>query len=187
MPLKRRMRLIAVLGWIAFFIAVMLLFSCNMGKKSEISEDFESGKFESTFFSPGSVWTNGWVVNSPEKVVSGKCSAYGNADPKSEWWEFLYSNNKKLFLERKGSYTVIFNYKAVEPQGVDGFYYFVIRSTAGGISNDKAFTKWSDTAGSVGAKIIDFTLGDFDDYYLIWGIYRGGALAIDNIEVMKRK
>jgi hypothetical protein len=169
------------------FIAVVFAFSCNMGNKSEISEDFESGKFESTVFSSGSIWTSGWIVESPEMVISGAFSVYGQADPKSEWSEFLYSDIKKFRLERKGSYTVMFNYKAVKAPGADGFYYFVARTTAGGIANDKAFMRWSDTEGSVGSKIIDLTLGDFDDYYLIWGIYRGRALAIDNIEIMKRK
>jgi hypothetical protein len=174
-------------GCIVVFTAVMFAFSCSMGKKSEISEDFESGKFESTVFSSGSIWTSGWIVESLEMVISGEFSVYGKADSKSEWSEFLYSDIKKLRLERKGSYTVMFNYKAVKAPGADGGYYFLARSTTGGISNDKAFTKWTDTEGSVGSKIIDLTLGDFDDYYLIWGIYRGGALAIDNIDIMKRK
>jgi hypothetical protein len=183
----RRRFFLANEGCIAVFTAMVLIFGCNMGKKAEISEDFESGKFDSTLFSPGSIWANGWMASSPERIISGEFSVYGKAESKSEWWEFLYSDIKKLRLERKGSYTVAFNYKAVEAPGAEGFYYFVARTTAGGNDNDKAFTQWSDTEGSVGAKKIDFTLGDFDDYYLIWGIRREGALAIDNIEIIKGK
>jgi len=54
-------------------------------------------------------------------------------------------------------------------------------------TNNLAFTKWADPAGAVGSKIIEFTLGDFDDYYLIWGIYKEGALSIDDIEIIRSK
>ena len=184
---NRRVGVKTIVGCVAVFITVIFLFSGSGGRRSEIREDFESGKFKSTLFSPGSSWTHGWMVSSPDRVVSGKCSSYGRAESKSEWWEFLYSDSKKLRLERNRSYTVTFSYKAVEAPSTDGFYYFVVRSSVGGIANDKAFTKWSDTEGSVGTQQIDFTLGDFNDYYLIWGIYRQGALSIDDIDITEHK
>lgn len=177
-----------IVGCMAVFIAVIFIFSCSGGKSFEKSEDFESGKFTETLFTPGQVGTNGLIVSDPEKVVNGKFSAYGKGDPsKAEWWSFIYSDNKKIPLERKGSYKVSFTYKAVQTPSADGSYYFLARTTAGGYGNDTAFTKWSGATGEGGTKTIDITLGDFDDYYLIWGIHRQGALSIDDIKVTKRQ
>jgi hypothetical protein len=155
-------------------------------KRSEGSEDFETGDFATTLFSAGG--GGGQIVSDAQEVVSGRFSAYGKADPsKSVWCEFLYSDKEELALDRKGAYTVTFKYKAVEAPGPDGFYYFLARSTAGGIPNDKAFTKWSDTSGATGTKSIEVTLGDFSDYQLIWGIHGQGALAIDDIRIVKHR
>ena len=175
-----------VLICMAVLIAMMFALSCSKETVGDKREDFEAGKFPTISFTPGCA--GGQVVSEAQKVISGKFSAYEKADPsKSVWCEFLYSNSKQVPLERKGSYTVTFKYKAVEPPGSDGFYYFLARSTVGGTPNDKAFTQWSDTAGTAGTKSIEVTLGDFSDYYFIWGVHRQGALAIDDIVIAKRK
>lgn len=148
------------------------------------SEDFEKGNFAATSFGPG---TGGCqIVSDDERVVSGHFSVYGKGNPsKSEWCEFLYSDNKKLALKKNASYAVTFKYKAVEAPSGGGFYYFVARSSAGGIVNDRGFAKWPDSAGSVATKTINITLGNFDDYYLIWGIHGQGAMSIDEIKIVK--
>ncbi len=195
-----------ILGCIASFIIVMFLFNCSGEKEKsfEKSEDFESGEL-GTLFRPGGPGTTVWIVDQPERlftddlkevvfaerVISGKYSAYSKSEPhRGEWWEFLYSDRKGLPLDRKGAYTVTFKYKAVEPPSADGYYFFYARTNSGfdkdkGFVNDKGFTKWTDVAGATGTKKIRFTLDDFNDYYLIWGIHKQGALSIDDIKVTK--
>jgi hypothetical protein len=80
---------------------------------------------------------------------------------------------------------VTFSYKAIESLGDDGFYYFLARSKTGGFSHDKGFNKWSDSPGAMGTKSFNFTLDNFDDYFLIWGIYGKGALSIDDIKIKR--
>jgi hypothetical protein len=154
-------------------------------KVFEEKEDFESGEFSGSLFN---TWErSGQIISDPRKIISGKFSAYGKGNPaKVQWFEFLFSDKNKLAMERKGAYTVGFKYKAVEAPGGDGFYYFVVKTPSGGNASNLAFTKWSDTDGAVGTKKIDFTLGDFEDYCLIWGIHGKGALSIDDIIVKKR-
>jgi hypothetical protein len=101
----------AILGFIASFLIVMFVFSCSGKKSFEGSEDFESGKY-GTLFGPGGPGTTVWISPDPERVINGKFSAYSKSEPyRGEWWEFLYSDRKKLALERKGAYTVTFNKK----------------------------------------------------------------------------
>ena len=190
-PEMRRTSMKTILGCMAVFTAMIFVFSCSGKKSFDKSEDFETGKFTDTLFGPGASGTTVWVVSAPERVISGKFSAYSKAEPyRGEWWEFLYSDREKSPLERKRSYRVTFKYKAVEAPGPDGFYYFVVKTKTGfdrdkNFADDRGFTKWADTGGAVGIKTIGFTLGDFDDYYLVWGIHSQGGLSIDDIRITK--
>lgn len=57
------------------------------------------------------------------------------------------------------------------------------RSTDRDTSRDVGWTTWRDPAGNSGTKTVEFTTGEKDNYYLIWGIHYGGALSIDNIKL----
>jgi len=173
------------------FLACLIMFvviACSKGKETEIVENFEGGSFNASSFTGGGGGSTGQIVSDPQLVINGKYSVYVKADPeKHVWWEFLYSNNKKIPLEKKATYNVVFKYKAAEQPKGEGFYYFLARTNKGGYSHDKNFTKWSDSQGSVGTKSIDIILDDFDDYYLIWGINSNGALSIDDIKIKRIK
>jgi hypothetical protein len=175
-----------ILYCMILLIVAAVALSCGDKASFEKLEDFEAGNFALTSFGPGG--GGGRLVSEHEKTIGGRFSVYEKGDPlKSEWCEFLYSDNKKMPLQAKGTYTVMFKLKAVDTPGPNGFYYFLARSTTGGISNDRAFTKWTDVANTNGGKSIDVTLGNYSDYYLIWGIHGQGALAIDDIMIVKRK
>lgn len=167
-------------------ITCLIMIGCSKSKGPEITENFEGGSFNASSFTGGGGGSTGQIVSDPKIAISGTYSAYVKADPgQSIWWEFLYSNNKKIPLEKKATYNVTFNYKVIETTKGEGFYYFLARTNKGGYSRDKNFTKWSDSQGKIGTKSINITLDDFDDYYLIWGIHSNGALSIDDIKIKK--
>ena len=164
--------------------ALLFLSNCAREISFENFENFESGSFDATLFSRGG--GGGEIVSDPEKVVSGGFSAYGKGDSsKSEWCEFLYSDKRKLALKRMATYALTFKYKAVEQPSNEGFYYFLARSNTGGIKNDEGFTQWSDSTGASATKTVFVTLGNFDDYYFIWGVHGQGALSIDDIKILE--
>jgi len=169
-------------------ITCLIMLGCSNSKGREITENFEGGSFNASSYTGGGGGLTGQIVSDPKIVISGTYSAYVKADPeKSIWWEFLYSNSKKISLEKKATYNVTFKYKVIETPKGEGFHYFVARTNKGGYSHDKNFTKWSDSQGLVGTKSIDIILDDFDDYYLIWGINSNGALSIDDIKIKRIK
>ncbi len=169
---------------LAGFLVILIIGGCRGGKNTGILEDFEAGSFNSSIFIGGGGGSSGLIISDPKMVVGGKYSAYGKADPaKGIWYEFLYSDSRKVKLNKKGSYNVTFKYKAVESPAGDGFYYFLVRTNTGGTTHDKSFTKWVGSQGKAGTRSIDITLDDFNDYYLIWGIYSNGALSIDDIGI----
>jgi hypothetical protein len=162
------------------------MIGCSKSKGPEIAENFEGGSFNASSFTGGGEGSTGQIVSDPKMVINGKYSVYIKADPeKYIWWEFLYSNNKKIPLEKKATYNVIFKYKALEQPKGEGFYYFLARTNKGGYSHDKNTIRWSDSQGTVGTKSVNITLDDFDDYYLIWGIHSNGALSIDDIKIKR--
>jgi hypothetical protein len=79
-------------------------------------------------------------------VIDGKYSLYVKAEPiKHTWWEFLYSNNRKIPLEKNATYNVTFKYKVIEEPKGEGFFYFLARTNKGGYSHDKnAIARWID-------------------------------------------
>jgi hypothetical protein len=172
-----------LIGGIILFLIIV---ACSKGKVPEAEENFEGGSFKTSLFSGGGGGSTGQIVSDPQMVINGKYSVYVKADPeKHVWWEFLYSDNKKIPLEKKATYNVVFKYKAAEQPKGEGFYYFLARTNKGGYSHDKNTIRWSDSQGTVGTKSVNITLDDFDDYYLIWGIHLNGALSIDDIKIKK--
>jgi len=148
-----------------------------------IRETFEGGSFAASDY-VGGHQSVGVVTSQPGEAIGDAYSAYGSAAQTQDWTEFLYSDTAKLALEPSTTYTVSFRYKATAPPAADGFYYFLARTGSGGFAHDKGFTTWRDDSGRARTKTVTFTTdAGFQDYYLIWGLRSGGALAIDDIVV----
>lgn len=147
------------------------------------TDGFESGSFGESHYTPGFAGHYGAITSDPERVVSGSRSALGLTDASVEWFEFLYSDTNKIRLEPGATYQVSFNAKTVANPG--GYFYFLARTASGGVSQDVGVNSWTDAAGGAYAKSFTFTLKNFEDYYLIWGIYNGGGLSVDDIKVTK--
>ncbi|MEF2246093.1 DUF4832 domain-containing protein [Paenibacillus sp. IITD108] len=153
--------------------------------ESSIRESFESGSFPSSKF-VGGFHGAGALTSQAEQIISGQYSAFGSAPAAQDWTEFLYSDTSKIQLEPATTYTVSFKYKASASPGPNGFYYFLARTGSGSFSHDKGFTTWRDDSGASRYKTVTFTTDTgYTDYYLIWGLRSGGAIAIDDIVITK--
>lgn len=150
-------------------------------------EGFETGSFFGTNYTAGV--NGGSITADPLKVITGSYSAVGSTSTGTQWYEFLYGDTNKIHLDAGGTYTVTFKYRPVtKPDDNNGgFYYFCARTNLGGVTHDKGVTQWIDQSGNQpGTKTVTFTLDNYSDYYLLWGLHYGGEMAIDDIKVTKR-
>jgi len=157
----------------------------NPAVSGAMTESFEKGSFSSSFYTPGFNGTYGQLTNNPARVISGIHSAYGSAPAAADWYEFLYSDPVKMKLEAGATYRVQFRAKSISATGTNGSFYFLARTPSGGISQDVGVQHWSDVPGSPYSKTFTFTLGNYADYKLIWGIHNGGSISVDDIMVTK--
>ncbi|WP_424533107.1 hypothetical protein ACOZ38_22205 [Sphaerisporangium viridialbum] len=154
------------------------LYDGSSGPCRCLRENFESGSLgKSLYFR-----AQGQLTADPARLVSGKYSSYGEAPATQEWQEFLWSDPAKLKLAPLTSYTVTFKYRLLGPDGSPAHPYVLARTASGGIAQDAGFTKWDETSdGDVKTASVTFTTKNFADYYLIWGLNKGGAIAVDDI------
>ncbi|MBH5320950.1 hypothetical protein I6N90_24500 [Paenibacillus sp. GSMTC-2017] len=148
-------------------------------------DTFEEGKFESTRYTPGYQNYFGKMTNDSKKVINGKYSALGESVNEWDWWEYLYSDSKKIKFEPNTTYQIKFKYKINGISDRGGFFYFFARAPGGDFGKDRGFIKWTGQVGEVGNKTVTFTTGAADDYYLVWGINHGGSISIDDVHIKK--
>ncbi|MEC0208528.1 hypothetical protein ABEX47_28720 [Paenibacillus ehimensis] len=149
------------------------------------SESFERGSYTGTNYIAGA----GTITDDPQKVITGRYSAYLASQPTQAWRDVAYSDTNKIRFEKNTTYSVTFSYKSiVDPvKANNGYFYFAARGVGSDYTSDKGWTEWNDQAGKIGTKTIVFTTGDREDYFLIWGIHNGGALSLDDIIIEKNK
>ncbi|OIN98565.1 hypothetical protein AUJ67_08285 [Candidatus Desantisbacteria bacterium CG1_02_49_89] len=127
-----------------------------------------------------------WGTFSSDKneIISGKASLKGDGrNDSDDWHEFFHTSPDALLLQGGKEYTISFNYKVLA-KSEDAYFYFLARSNTAGVGpSDRGWTQWTDGPGSIGSKTITITLDDFEDYNLIVGIFRGGAITIDDFKV----
>lgn len=161
---------------------------CNGGALSiddieiaKVSESFEKGSFTDTNYTAGS----GVLTMEPAKVISGQYSAYLSSQLNEDWKEFAYSDPNKYKFEGNTTYSVTFSYKSIDMASSDNsrYFYFLARSTDN--LEDKGWTTWNEATGNKGKKTVTFTTGSKENYYLIWGIHKGGAISLDDITINK--
>ncbi|WP_283132804.1 hypothetical protein [Rhizohabitans arisaemae] len=146
-----------------------------------VGENFENGTLDKTAYWPG---PNGKITSDPSQVVSGTYSVSAQWHPQHEWTQFLYTDKNKLKLKRSTTYTVTYRYRILGSENTSVENYFLARTDTGGLAKDVGWKMETEKAGSgVKMRSVTFTTGAFDDYYLIWGLHNGGAIAVDNIVV----
>ena len=126
------------------------------------------------------------VTKNKKEVISGLGSLKADSMARNdEWNEFLWTDVTRLQLEAGAKYTVYFKYTVLK-KGPDCYFYFLARSQGSpGLPMDKGWTNITDEEGGSNFTIINFTLDDYSDYYLIIGIYKKGAIIVDDFAVFK--
>ncbi|WP_214628441.1 hypothetical protein [Paenibacillus agaridevorans] len=158
-------------------------------KRGGVSVDKESFEpeaplYQTYLYAPS--WPgHGVVTDLPEQVIDGLYALRSVSDQGAEWVEFLHSDPVQLTLEASQTYTVRFQYRALQPLG-DYLYFFAKSDTGGEPASASSWQTWEDDAAAQTYTVTkQFQLGPHDDYRLIWGIRGGGAVSVDNIEVYK--
>ncbi len=157
----------------------------NPAVSGAVTETFENGSFANSYYTAGFSDAYGTVTSNRNHVIQGRWSAYGSVTGATDWYEFLYSNPAKMKLEAGATYRVDFTAQTIGTAGTNGYFYFLARTTSGGNAHDTGVQSWSNTAGAPYKKSFTFTLGNYNDYKLIWGLHNGGALSVDDITVTK--
>ncbi len=147
-------------------------------------ERFEAGNFAATNYLPG-YNNNGTISSSAGQVVNGSKSVLGY-NTGSGYYEFLYSDKNKVQLEPNSTYRVSFNYKSLTAAAAGEYYYFLARTTSGGNQKDVGWVTWTGSEGEAGTKEFELKIGNHEDYFLIWGIYGGGGLCVDDVKITKK-
>lgn len=156
-------------------------------------EGFESGDLTKTSFQ---ALGSGALVQQA-KAIQGKYAVGASATVQQEWHEFLATDPAKLELAANTVYTVMFKYKVVQPEGQDSYFYVM----AGTGDQSKAMNFGSSAApiwtNADAAEVADrgtykvakmtFKTGSTPDMQVKWGIRKGGAIAIDDVSIVKGK
>lgn len=151
-----------------------------------VQEGFEEGQFAATCFTMG---TSNWgkMTSVPSEVISGKYSLLGREENFSEWFEFAHSNSSLVKLKKNTNYEVKYKYRVLEAGKTGSFFYTTVRSSKGmaesGAGTDTGFATWTASPGTSGVKKFSFNTGNYEDRYLIFGIFNGGAVSVDDIVI----
>jgi len=146
-------------------------------------ENFEAGAFNGSLYYPGDR-SYGHMTNDPDKLISGKWSVWGDNYLDSDWFEYLWTDLKRLQFEPNVTYKVRFKFKIIKAPPEGGNFYFAARQQ-GTYDNDKGAVTWTGKPGESGVITSYATLGDGDNYFMLWGIHSGGEITIDDIVIEK--
>lgn len=156
-----------------------------------VVENFEAGVFNGGCMFPGER-SVGIITKDTDKVISGKYSCYvANTREDSVNYEFnvfCRTNLVDMTFSANTSYKVKFKFKVIEDvrKEENGYFYCLARED-GSFLHDVGVYEWRSgyEVGEVYSVEYDFTTGNADNYYFMWGIRFYGALAIDDVTFEK--
>lgn len=152
-----------------------------------IVENFEAGVFNGGCMYPGDRVT-GIISNKPEYVISGNYSCYiKNTNPSSAVYEFnvfCKTNAADFYFTANTTYRVRFKFKVIDDvkASENGQFYCLAREE-GSFIHDKGVFEWKTgyEVGKVYSVEYEFTTGDSDKYYFMWGVHYYGSIIIDDV------
>lgn len=152
-----------------------------------VVENFEASVFNGGCMFPGD-GTNGIISGDEKYLISGNYSCYiRNWNPLSRWYEFnvfCKTNPAEFYFSANTTYRVRFKFKIVEGVNTseNGYFYCLAREE-GSFLHDKGVFEWRKEyeEGKVYSVEYEFTTGDSDKYYFMWGVHYYGAISIDDV------
>ena len=152
-----------------------------------VVENFEAGVFNGGCMFPGGRNT-GIITRDSDKVISGNYSCYvantREAFAGYDFNEFCRTNLVDMQFSANTSYKVKFKFKIIEKvKTEEGGYFYCLAREEGSYIHDVGAFEWRNDyeVGEVYSVEYDFTTGNSDNYYFMWGIHFYGALAIDDV------
>ena len=154
--------------------------------KNGVVENFEAGVFNGGCMYPGTFSTG--IINR-KYVISGNYSCYVcNFNPNHRGYEFnnfVQTNLDDMRFTANTTYRVRFKFMIIEPLNKEenGYFYCFARED-GTFLHDVGAFEWKGDGlevGEVYSVEYEFTTGNADNYFFIWGVSKYGALAIDDV------
>ena len=152
-----------------------------------IVENFEASVFNGGCMFPGDR-TTGIISDKEKYLISGKYSCYiENTNPLSPAYEFnvfCRTNTADFYFSANTTYRVRFKFKVIDDvkASENGQFYCLAREE-GTFLHDKGVFEWKSgyKTGEVYSVEYEFTTGDSDKYYFMWGVHYYGSIAIDDV------
>lgn len=127
------------------------------------------------------LFPGGSITSNPSEVVSGRSSVRGEHVGSSFGTNYLTTNPAVLAFVPGATYRVTFRYRVLvaSPSGFGAtFYSPAATSGTPGVAITGGM-------GSTGTASFTATLGPHADYNLSWTVFESGAIAVDDIEVVR--
>lgn len=151
-----------------------------------VVENFEAGVFNGGCMFPGTLCTG--IINR-KYVISGNYSCYvDNFNPNHRAYEFnnfCQTNLADMRFAANTTYRVRFKFMIIEPvRAEENGYFYCFAREDGTFLHDVGAFEWRNDGYEVGQVYTveyEFTTGNSDNYFFIWGVSKYGALAIDDV------
>ena len=155
-----------------------------------VVENFETGVFNGGCMYPGTHCTG--IINR-KYVISGNYSCYVcNFNPNHRSYEFnnfVQTNLADMRFSANTTYRVRFKFMIIEPLRSDeNSYFYSFAREDGTFLHDVGAFEWRSEGYEVGEVYsveYEFTTGNSNKYFFIWGVSKYGALAIDDVTFEK--
>ncbi len=152
-----------------------------------VVENFEASVFNGGCMFPGDRTTG--IISDKEKfLISGNYSCYiENTNPLSPTYEFnvfCKTNTADFYFSANTTYRVRFKFKVVDDvKASEGGQFYCLAREEGTFLHDKGVFEWKNgyEVGKVYSVEYEFTTGDSDKYYFMWGVHYYGSIAIDDV------
>lgn len=152
----------------------------------EVVENFEAGVFNGGCMYPG-VYSTG-IIRRGRYTISGNYSCYiENTDPLSAAYEFnvfCHTNFADIRFSANTTYRVRFKFMVIEDvKAEENGYFYCLAREDGSFAHDKGVFEWRNgyETGKVYSVEYEFTTGNADNYYFMWGVHNYGSIAIDDV------
>lgn len=151
-----------------------------------VVENFEAGVFNGSCMFPGDLSMG--VIRRDRYVISGNYSCYVlNNNPLHTAYEFnvfCRTNLADMTFSANTTYRVRFKFMVIQDvKAEEGGYFYCLAREDGSFAHDKGVFEWRDgyEVGKVYSVEYEFTTGDADNYYFMWGVHWSGGIAIDDV------
>lgn len=156
-----------------------------------IVENFEASVFNGGCMYPGDLST-GIISDKTKFLISGNYSCYiENTNASSSAYEFnvfCKTNTAEFYFSANTTYRVRFKFKITDPiKAEENGHFYCLAREEGSFLHDKGVFEWRGEyeTGEVYSVEYEFTTGDSDKYYFMWGVHYYGSIAIDDVTFEK--